>query len=120
MDFDAKVAAILASADRAEDWKELLDRGRSHSDVIDRIATGLSGAYPSERAWDIAFHVSDWIAEAACLVALHVAPDKFSDEEVQSICEDLSIHAINHVMAATVLQGENLQDVFELGLRIED
>lgn len=120
MDIDSKCVDILATASYRTVWGTLLDRGQYHPEVVKRIESALATEFSPERAHDIAFHVSDWVAEAACLVALHVAPDRFTDQEVQDVCERLAIHANHHLMVATALQGEPLQDVFELGLKIED
>lgn len=120
MDIDSKCVDILATASNRTVWGTLLDRSQYHDEVVKRIESAMMPEFSPERAHDIAFHVSDWVAEAACLVALHLAPDRFTDEEVRDICERLAIHANHHLMAATALQGQPLQDVFELGLKIDE
>ncbi|HRK21924.1 MAG TPA: hypothetical protein PLX06_08950 [Fimbriimonadaceae bacterium] len=120
MDFDSKAIAILASSSDPTVWSILLDRSQYHAEVVKRIESAMTPEFSPERAHDIAFHVSDWVAEAASVVALHLAPDRFTDEELRDICERLAIHANHHLMAATALQGQPLQDVFELGLKIEE
>jgi hypothetical protein len=89
----------------------------SHSEVIDRMAAALEADHP-EKAHDIAFHLSDWIADAAFLVSLHLQPDAFTDEDIRDRIEALLIHAPAHVVAAATLAEHEVADVFEVGARI--
>ena len=87
-------------------------------DVIERMASALTERYGKEEAWEIAFHLSDWQAEAAFLVAVHLFPERFTDEEIEEGVEACVIHATHHMMAAAHNAGYPLQDVFDLGLKI--
>ncbi|HEV7279150.1 MAG TPA: hypothetical protein VGN57_02955 [Pirellulaceae bacterium] len=55
------------------------------------------------KAADIAFHMTDWKADAAAIVALHLFPEKFTPEEAQLLVQDFLIHAPSHIRAACVL-----------------
>jgi hypothetical protein len=68
-----------------------------------------------ERARDVAFHLSDWHADAAFIVALHLFPERFTREEIDEGVRDFLIHAPNHVAAAAALFGFPIQDIFEVG-----
>ncbi|MGH2548563.1 MAG: hypothetical protein ACRDHN_04190 [Thermomicrobiales bacterium] len=61
---------------------------------------------------DIAFHLTDWAADAAFLVALHLFPERFTAEEIADGIESFLIHAPNHVAAAAVLSGWPPKDIF--------
>ena len=70
---------------------------------------------PAQAAYDLAFHLSDWKADAAFLFALHLAPERFSKEEVKAGITQFLIHAPNHVAAAAKLGGWPSEDVFGIG-----
>ena len=70
---------------------------------------------PAERAYDLAFHLSDWRADAAFLVALHLAPTRFSSDEVRDGITQFLVHAPNHVAAAAKVAGWPVQDIFGIG-----
>jgi hypothetical protein len=70
---------------------------------------------PAQSAYDLAFHLSDWRADAAFLLALHLAPDRFSPEEVKEGVTQFLVHAPNHVAAAAKLSGWPVEDVFGIG-----
>ncbi|HMS55033.1 MAG TPA: hypothetical protein PKA27_06495 [Fimbriimonadaceae bacterium] len=101
-----------------ERWSSLL-YANTHPDVEARIAKALITKHGVDKAADIAFHLSDWIAEATTLVAIHLDPDAFTDEEIEDAVEAMAIHSNHHLMAATHLLEFNLNDVFNLGLQIQ-
>jgi hypothetical protein len=68
-----------------------------------------------ERAEEIGFHISDWHAEAAFLVAAHLFPERFTPAEISRGILGFLIHAPNHVAAAAALRGFPVQDIFEVG-----
>jgi len=71
--------------------------------------------FAEERAQDIGFHLSDWHAEAAFLVAAHLFPDRFTPAEISAGISAFLIHAPNHVAAAAALYGYPVEDIFEVG-----
>ncbi|MEX2244119.1 MAG: hypothetical protein WD716_09775 [Fimbriimonadaceae bacterium] len=105
--------------DSAGERARSLEGGHHAEDVVVRMASALAERYSMEKSRKIAFHLSDWHAEAAFLVAVHLCPDRFSDEEIEEGVEACVMHATHHMMAAAHNAGYPLQDVFELGLSIE-
>jgi hypothetical protein len=64
---------------------------------------------------DIAFHLSDWRADAARLITVVAAPALFSPLEVRAAVVTFLVHAPNHVAAAARLGGHPIRDVFSVG-----
>jgi hypothetical protein len=83
-------------------------------DFLARIREAFT-ELPAQSAYDLAFHLSDWRADAAFLLALHLAPDRFSLEEVKEGVTQFLMHAPNHVVAAAKLGGWPVEDVFGIG-----
>jgi hypothetical protein len=86
--------------------------------VDDAFLTAIREAFaelPEQSANDLAFHLSDWRADAAFLLALHLAPDRFSPEEVTEGVTQFLVHAPNHVAAAAKLGGWPVEDAFGIG-----
>jgi hypothetical protein len=78
----------------------------------------VARAYPdldTERAHDLAFHLSDWREDGVFLVALALAPERFTPEEVEYGIRAFLIHAPNHIAAAAKLAGWPVADIFEVG-----
>jgi hypothetical protein len=110
--FRAKARAVLAEG--------------GHEDTLAQLGLGVVGPFlasvqeafpdlPAQHAYDLAFHLSDWRADAAFLLALHLAPDRFSPEEVKEGVTQFLVHAPNHVAAAAKLGGWPVEDVFGIG-----
>lgn len=114
-DIDAKVKAIFREivGDRATSLCEGLCVPR----VADAIADALrhDSDMTPERARDIGFHLSDWHADAAFIVALHLFPERFTAAEIEEGVEDFLIHAPNHIAAAAALASHPIDDIFEVG-----
>ncbi|MDB4883279.1 MAG: hypothetical protein JWL95_2045 [Gemmatimonadetes bacterium] len=97
-----------------------------HEAALARFGLGVEEAFlacvreafaelPAQSAYDLAFHLSDWRADAAFLLALHLAPGRFSAEEVKEGVTQFLVHAPNHVAAAAKLGGWPVEDVFGIG-----
>ncbi len=84
-------------------------------EIRDRISEVLSEDFSEEIANDIAFHLVDWNGDAAFLVALHLWPEKFTNEEISEGLYKLFPHAPDHLAAAAKLFGDPVTDVFEVG-----
>jgi hypothetical protein len=80
------------------------------------IAAALTDEFGLERAFDVAFHLSDWGEDAAFLVALHLYPERFTVEEIREGVLAFVIHAPNHIAAAAHLSEWPISDVFKVGL----
>jgi len=106
--FRTKVDEIfteLAGEDRAK-W---LGAGVP-SRVMDLIADAVSTYYEENVPADIGFHVGDWQADAAFLVALHLFPERFTLGEIDDGVTALLQHVPGHVVAAAKLAGHPVTD----------
>jgi len=102
-----KVTAIFREL--AGEKAERLDGRRYLADVESRITAALLAGRDEDddvlQADQIGFHLVDWQAEAAFLVALSLFPERFTDEEIQEGVDVFLIHAPSHVMEAARLAG---------------
>jgi hypothetical protein len=69
----------------------------------------------TEESLDVAFHLSDWREDAAALLAVSLAPEHFTPEEIEECLMGFLIHVPNHVLAAANLAGFPASDIFETG-----
>lgn len=106
-----KVQGIFeaVAGDRATRLVETL---RADAEVRRAIAASLADDCGPERAGDIAFHLVDWNADAAFLVALLLFPDRFDKDEIAVGLGTFLVHVPNHAAAAAKLYGVPVQDVF--------
>ena len=79
--------------------------------LADAIARAL--ALPKDKALDAAFHLSDWRREAAALLAISLAPERFTSEEIEECLMAFLIHAPNHIAAAAKIAGFSPSDIFK-------
>jgi hypothetical protein len=114
----SKVATIFRELVGAR--AERLDGSRAALETMARLKEGLQPKCPDEVAADVAFHLADWNSDAAFLVAVHLFPERFTDEEIATGITAFLIHAPNHVAAAAKLAGYPIQDVFGVGPQGED
>jgi hypothetical protein len=101
------------------DARQNIRADRMATQIQDRIIAAYASEFGLELAADIAFQASEGISQFAFLTALHLSPDSFTDEQIRDGIEALTLDGVSHVMALTHLLGQPLQDVFELGLKIE-
>lgn len=96
-----------------------LDASTFPACVTSTITSALASADASEEEIlnkdEIAFHLTDWGSEAAFLVALHLFPERFSEEEIRAGVEMFLIHVPHHVIAAARLSGHPTDDIFKEG-----
>jgi hypothetical protein len=69
----------------------------------------------TDESLDVAFHLSDWREDAAALLAVSLAPEHFTPEEVEECLMAFLLHVPNHVLAAANLTGYPASDVFKTG-----
>jgi hypothetical protein len=67
----------------------------------------------TDDALDVAFHLSDWREDAAALLAISLAPDHFTPDEIDECLLGFLIHVPNHVLAAANLAGFPAADIFK-------
>jgi hypothetical protein len=75
-------------------------------------AVSSESGYPEAVGWDIGTNIADWQADAAFLVALHLFPERFTNEEIDEAVRSLLIHVPAHVIAAARLAGYPTEDIF--------
>ncbi len=110
--FQKKVDDIfreLAGAERAK-WLEPGVPSRCMEQIA-RAVSSESG-YAEQVGRDIGFNLADWQADAAFLVALHLFPERFTDEEIDEAVRSLLLHVPAHVIAAARLAGHPTEDIF--------
>ena len=105
-----KAKAILAGA--FPDREDRLDGGRPATETMDAIRSALEPEFGIERASEIAFHMADWNADAAFILAVHLFPERFTEEEIEDGVRLFLIHAPNHIAEAARLAGCPAEDVF--------
>lgn len=89
----------------------------------DRICSALEralerkGHYPGEeRRRDIAFHLTDWLADLQDWHRFCESPDSFSAEEINKLVIAFLLHVPNHLAAASKLMLDiPVTDVFDVG-----
>ena len=108
----AKVTAIFRElvGDRAEQ----LSTGLCDATFTSTVSKALisESDFAVERAQDIGFHLSDWHADAAFIVAVHLFPERFTPAEIEDGIIAFLSHAPNHVAAAATLFGFPVEDIF--------
>lgn len=112
-DFRGKVVELFKeyvgeSADRLSPYK-------FRSDICNLAAQALEEDFGKKRAHKIAFHLFDWHADAAFIVALVLWPEKFTKDEISQAIYTLMHEAPDHLAASAKLFGCPVTDVFEVG-----
>lgn len=110
--YRAKVSAIFEGlvGEKATDLCEGLCDGTFANKVKEALLAERE--MDEQTAYDIGFHLSDWHADAAFIVALHLFPERFTSEEIVAGTQQCLIHAPNHMAAAAALFGYPVQDVW--------
>jgi hypothetical protein len=109
--FRTKVRAIFA--ERVGDQSERI----GHT-VETPLLEAIGRSFPhlqDQKLYDVAFHLSDWREDAAFLVAVALAPERFTPAEMDEGLLAFLVHAPNHVAAAAKLTGWPIADIFEVG-----
>src|SRR5436190_3804686 len=87
----------------------MLDGGTFPAGIASAITAALAGPDATEEqilhADEIAFHLTDWNADAAFIVALHLFPERFTPEEIDAAVCMFLVHVPSHVIAAARLAG---------------
>ena len=107
-----KVAAIFQEL--AGEKAKRLDASLYLSDVNSRITAAIARSEKEEDvlgADQIGFHLVDWQADAAFIVALALYPERFTDEEVREGVDAFLIHAPSHAVEAARLAGVPISDL---------
>jgi uncharacterized membrane protein (GlpM family) len=109
-----KVTAIFAEV--AGERSKMLDGLIFPAGITTTITAALSVPESNDtgilNADQIAFHLTDWNADAAFLVALHLFPERFTQEEVRAGVDLFLVHVPAHIIAAARLSGNSNSDTF--------
>lgn len=112
---DEKIKAIFREL--AGERAATLEATRLPTAITSTITLALAGENATaERILEsdrIAFHLTDWSAEAAFLVALHLFPERFTAEDIRDGVLLFLLHAPAHVIAAARLSGHSVEDIFK-------
>jgi hypothetical protein len=85
------------------------------SGLISTIAAALTNKDSSDdevlKADHLAFHVGDWNADAAFIVALTLFPEHFTDAEIEAGVDALLYHVPSHMFTAAKLRGAPVNDL---------
>jgi hypothetical protein len=73
---------------------------RVAKDIIARIKSVYSDQFGPAIASTLGMHLSDWNSNAAFIVALHLFPERFTDDEIKTGIGAFLGHAPNHIRAA--------------------
>lgn len=68
-----------------------------------RLARALARDYGRRKAWEIAFHLTDWNYDAAFIVALILFPERFALDEIRDGFLRFIVHVPAHLAAAAKL-----------------
>jgi hypothetical protein len=89
-----------------------LDGSKFFSETKAIVTAALVEDFGTQTANDIAFHILDWNADAAFVVALHLFPERFTPEEIDLGIGMFLIHAPNHIREACRLTGTYVWESF--------
>ena len=79
--------------------------GETDDKLFDRIAQAMAGEVDDPKG--LAFHITDWRAEAAFLVALVALPEHFTDEEIIQGVYAVIFHGWYHINEASKVVEES-------------
>jgi hypothetical protein len=71
----------------------------------EKTARSLFGMYDKKVSYEIGFHLTDWHRSAAFILAVCLAPEKFTKKEVENEVMNFFSDAPNHVYTAAKLTG---------------
>jgi len=95
---------------------EALDPTKHNRIVQEKIQAAFKEDLGEEKARLLGFHMADWNADAAFIVALHLFPKKFTKREITAGIISFHIGATDHITAASTINGFHIEDPFEVGI----
>jgi hypothetical protein len=96
----------------APDKAKVLGGDRLAKNIIFRIKEIYTPEFGARNASTLGMHMSDWNNDAAFIVAMHLYPERFTDEEIRAGIEQFLIHAPNHIRAACQITGQDVWESF--------
>ena len=115
-DVKAKVQSLFRRM--AGERAAILSGDRYPAEINDRITAAISEGELGSNINDpvkldgIGFHLVDWNADAAFIVALLLFPEEFTDEEIRDGVELFLVHAPAHCIEAARLGGYSIENPF--------
>lgn len=111
---DDKVAAIWKKM--SEERCERIGNREAQIQTTKLISKSLENQLSStEASVDVGFHLTDWMSDAAFLLAIHLYPEEFTSEEIEAGLGCFLIHVPNHVFAAAKFSKNPVSDIFSVG-----
>ena len=104
-----KIFEELAGPERAK-WLAAGKPSRCMFQIAEAVSS--QSGYPEKIGWEIGMHAADWKSDAAFLVALHLFPERFTDEEIDEAVRSLFIHLPAHIIAGARLAGYSTENYF--------
>jgi len=104
-----KVNAIIKEA--FSDKADLLNMATNNI-AMKKYTAALAPDFDEKDAHELAFHLCDWGWDAAFIIAMHMCPDRFLEDEIEAGVGLFLIHAPNHLAAACRIYGVDMQDIF--------
>ncbi len=99
-------------AELAPDSAKSVTGNRLAKNIIFRIKAIFSEDYGDRKASTLGMHMSDWNRDAAFIVALHLYPERFTDEEIRAGIQLFLAHAPNHIRAACQITDQYVWENF--------
>jgi hypothetical protein len=97
-----KISEVLGEARFGLSKRALLQRQRAARKAIE---AALRDKYGARDARDIAFHLSQWVEEAAFLVALQLDAKRFSKAEIEAGVTGVLANVLDHIWEAARVAG---------------
>lgn len=76
------------------------------------LGCALSDEIDPLKADEMAFHLVDWEADAAFLVAVMLYPERFTADELRAGVDMFMVHVPAHILSAARLGGYATKDIF--------
>ena len=73
--------------------------------TMDIVSAAFANELPPAPAEALGFHMADWAADAASVIALHLFPERFTAEEIRQATHGVGSHVEYHISAVADLLG---------------
>lgn len=91
-----------------------LDANAIHDRIAEAVRVEMT--LPETVAYDVAFHITDWLNDLEVFHHFCQAPGAMSNEELADLLMNFLIHVPNHIAAAGKLcTGIPVEDIFNVG-----
>jgi len=101
-------------------YKEIASNRSSNIEAPEKISEEITNSlvetWGKDKSAEIAKHMTEWLEEAAFMVALTLFPEKFTKEEKEAGIILFLHEAPDHIAAAATLIGVPIEDTFDVGV----